>query len=224
MYLLFSFAQLLLTNVSRWPTNSNAYALLYFVVEPIFWILNFLVALEILRLILGDFPAIAAVAESMLKWGLPLAALIAAGSGIVSLSHQGGAYALLRGFFVVERTVLFSLLLVLILIQLLCRRYRLPLPHNTHVYSTVFTVYFAIKVMGFLVVSELGVSKHVAVTSSALIASNALALLYLSFTLRPESAAPVAQKAQLSPDANDSVKKLQELNAAWARRLRGRKL
>lgn len=131
--------------------GTNAYAWAFFISEPLFWLAYILVVLELYSLVLRNYPGIATLGRWVLTGGLFASILISGISLQADFSNPGEKYPVILYFSVIERGVIFSLVVFLLLITGFLVSYPVPLSRNVIVHSMVCSLYFLSTTAGLLV-------------------------------------------------------------------------
>jgi hypothetical protein len=142
-----AFRLILLSYILR--PNTNAYAHGYFITAPVFWILLASVLLELFQLTLKDHVGVASIGRKAVTWALIVSAVIASSTLALDLQYTKAESqfnsALLMNFFLLERLIMTSLLVLLLCLVGFLAYFPVPLARNVRVHICVFAVYFAIR-------------------------------------------------------------------------------
>jgi hypothetical protein len=133
------------------PYNTNAYGWVWMVTEPLAWVLYILVVLELYSLVLRNYKGIATLGRWTLMGALGLSIVISALTLWADLSNPAERFPILLYFTAIERGIVSSLAIFLLLITAFLVWYPVPLSRNVVVYSVVYSVYFLSTTMGFVV-------------------------------------------------------------------------
>jgi hypothetical protein len=182
LYLLFSLLQDVIPLAYGLPLNTNAYAKLFFISEPIFWVLLCLILLELFDLTFADFPGIRSAGRLSLSVAISAAIMIALLTAIPSLIRVHDGDRMLRLYLVIERSVIIVALLMIAALQFLMVHYRLRLPRNTVLYSVTYAAYFAAQAVQDFLISE-GGSRFSAACNVIGMSINVACLLFLALYL-----------------------------------------
>jgi hypothetical protein len=136
--------------------EGNAYARFFFISEPVAWLFLFLILYELFDLTFASFPGVRSAGKLLLTAAVLIAVLVATGTALPSLMSSHTRVGLLNFYFVIERSVMLVMLILLGALQYLMVHFRLQLPRNTVVYSTTYAIYFAMRALEILLMSELG--------------------------------------------------------------------
>ncbi len=155
--------------------ENNVYAYLWTLTEPLVWVLQVLVVLELYSLVLQNFKGIASVGRWVLLTGLTVAIVLSSVTLPSELSHSAQHYTILRGYFVVSRALDASLVIFLLFITAFLAWFPVPLHRNVVLYSMVYALYFITDTLAKLASNLLGASAW----STVNIAGNCVDLLCL---------------------------------------------
>lgn len=116
------------------------YGMIYVITLPITWIFYVLVVLELYSLVLQNYAGI----YSLSRWTLYIALVISVAFSILTLIPSWGneTYRLLFWCTTVDRGVMFSLVIFLLLILLFLSRYPITLSRNIIVHCIAYTIFF----------------------------------------------------------------------------------
>jgi len=136
--------------------SSSFYFKFWIVTEPVLWLFYILLVLELYSLVLEAHKGLYTVG----RWALWGALSVAMASALVSLLPQSGTPygpSWLVGFYVlVERGLLFSLVIFLILMLWFLSHYPVVLRRNVVIHSVVYAIFFLSSSVTFLAHSFLG--------------------------------------------------------------------
>jgi hypothetical protein len=157
VFLCFQLAQSLL--LIPLDVNSERYWFAYIATQPITWVLNILIVLELYSLALAGHPGIATLS----RWAMLAALAVAVGLSAITLSADlsgpAGPFPILVYVRMVERGVLSSLFAFLLLITAFLGWFPLGVRRNLVLHAGVFSVYF---LATGLVLFRMNVTKTVA--------------------------------------------------------------
>lgn len=122
--------------------SSSAYFWTWFVTEPVQWVLYILVVLELYGLVLQNYKGIASLGRWAIFTGLAISLVIASLTLPVDFSNAGERFPVLRYMHIMERGVVSSLALFLILMGGFLASFPVSLSRNIIVYSIGYAVYF----------------------------------------------------------------------------------
>ncbi len=132
--------------------GTDLYSRLYFLTEGTWVALSALVVLDLYGAVLKDLPGLASVARKFIQWALGL-------SVVVSLSllyFEQMSRNLLVDFFIFERIITTSLLILVFLITAFLSYYPVQLGRNTIVYTIGYTVLFMARSSGLFLLDAQG--------------------------------------------------------------------
>jgi hypothetical protein len=213
-----------LQNIAMLPIRprSTLYGGIWLLSTPLLWILAFLVVLELYRLILEDYPGIASVGRKAVAWCLGLAVAIAFFWAIPDLQTTAGQFPVLRIYLIAERSIVLSILLFLVLIQLFLFRYRLRLSSNRMVYAIGYALYFSVGVAQDIIFTALGIRVIDTVTLWSNVAAGLILLLGAALlTSRGEARVPPGP-ADSDSDRARLQQQLADINRLLSKAARGR--
>jgi hypothetical protein len=201
------------------PSSQYIYQHIYFSVTPAIWILQYLVVLELYRLVLEDYPGIASAGRKAVSWFLGLAVVVSIGYAIPDLRKPGGPLHL---YVVLERSTVLGLLLFLVLIQLFLLRYRLRLSPNRMVYATGYAVYFALTMALDTVVATLGIQAVLSLNLWTNVAASVLLIGGAVLLSQKGEVKPRLEAVDSSADRARLQQQLSEINRMLSRAARSR--
>jgi hypothetical protein len=125
------------------PNNTNLYEHIWILTEPIGWIFDVLVVVELCQLVLKGHRGI----YSLLRWAMYGSVAIAVTISVLSLlpkikPRMSGDTRLLGFWFAAERGLDFALAIFLLLILIFLSRYPMRLKRNILVHVALYTIYF----------------------------------------------------------------------------------
>lgn len=181
-YLIFSLIQDIIPLAFHLRPNTNAYARVFFLSEPLLWVLLCLILRELFDLTFADFPGIRSAGRLSLAIAIAAALILALLTDIPSFVRLHDGDRLLRLYLIVERSVIIVVLLMIAALQFLMVHYRLRLPRNTVLYSATYAVYFLAQALQDFVISEWG-SRFSATGNIVGVSINVICLLFLAYAL-----------------------------------------
>jgi hypothetical protein len=176
------------------PFATNIYANLWMATEPVLWVFYVLVVLELYSLILQNYKGIASLGRWVLLGGLVIAVVLS----VLTLSADmmtPDRYPLLRQMLVIERGIVSSLVIFLLIISCFLAWYPVPLNRNVVVHCIVYAVYFLGVALLILLRNVVGD----AVNRTMNILISGVTLVCLAFWFRFLSAEGEAVKVRLRP-------------------------
>lgn len=138
------------------PVRTNLYAWAWFITAPLFWLAYILVVLELFTLVLANYQGIASLGRWVLIAGLVISIGLSGLSLSLDLTNPGEGFPVVRFFTMMERGVMSSLAIFLLLITVFLVWYPVPLSRNVIMHSMVCAVYFLGSTMGLLVRNLVG--------------------------------------------------------------------
>ncbi|HYO82511.1 MAG TPA: hypothetical protein VES20_14000 [Bryobacteraceae bacterium] len=132
------------------PRRTDLYAWFYLTTQPITWLLLALVTLEIYSGVLHKHAGLAGLSRKAMAGVLGAATILAVLTLPLNASSDGRMRHL-ESFFLLERTVYFSLLAFVIFLACFLAWYPIRLAQNTLVHFGVFTGYFGTLVAAWFV-------------------------------------------------------------------------
>jgi hypothetical protein len=194
--------------------RSYLYFYLWAFTEPLLWVFNVVVVLELYSLVLENYKGL----YTLGRWALYASMAIAVVISTLTLIPQLGTPAFRNSriyllYMVIERGVMCSLLIFLFLILILMRKYPIRLCRNVVVHCVVYCVFFLTNTFALFLHSLLGVRISMqlnAVMTGAMAFSVLLWLLLLS----RKGETVMLQVSSLSEAQEDVIlSKLSSLNA-----------
>jgi hypothetical protein len=165
--------------------RSWTYAIAYFCITPILWILGYLVVLELCWLILEDYPGIAGAGRRIVTVTMGIAVLLAFGVGAYGLIVHKGDIPFLRSFSIVHMSVRVGLLVFLLVIQYFVFLFRLTLPRNRKIYGIGYAVCWTLALAADAVSMNVGVHLSSRIDSTEMLICSGL-LIAGAIMLKPE--------------------------------------
>jgi len=136
--------------------GTNLYAKTYVVTQPLLWITYALVMIEAFQTAFRTQPGIATVGRRTIAMCITGSALISAASSVVDLQHRASRYPILEGYLSLERVVSTSLFLFVLLLLVALTWLPILLTRNALIHACIFSVFFAIKTLIFLLRNAFG--------------------------------------------------------------------
>jgi len=133
------------------PYRSKFYGPVWAASAPLLWVLQVLIVLEIYSLVLRNYPGIASLGRWMLTGGLVIAIGLSGLSLQADFANPNEGVRRVLYFTAIERGVMTSLAIFLLLNTAFLVWYPVPLSRNVVVHSMVCAVYFLGATMGLLV-------------------------------------------------------------------------
>ncbi len=133
------------------PFGTNLYGWSWVASAPLFWLAYILVVLELYSLVLRSYPGIASLGRWVLIAGLVISIGASGLSLRFDLSNPSELYRAVLFATSIERGVMTSLAIFLLVITLFLVWYPVPLSRNVVMHSMVCALYFLGSTMGLLV-------------------------------------------------------------------------
>ena len=199
--------------------RSATYGIIYLLTAPMLWVFYILVVLELYSLVLKNYSGI----YSLGRWTLYGALLFSVAVSLVTLILSWGneKYWLLFWCTTVERGVVFSLVIFLLLILLFLSQYPVALNRNILVHSVVYTVFFLGISMTILIRNVVGHELMRTLNNVVLALSAACYLAWIFFLTRAgESRVMTLRHSWTSDDEQRLIEQLNSINATLLRAAR----
>lgn len=200
--------------------NSNAYAWVYLISQPITWFFYILVVLELYSLILRNHPGIV----SLGRWTLSASFGVSIFLSVLALwpdLSQPAKFPVLIYYSVVERGLISSLLVFLLLVAAFLVWYPVPLTRNLVLHANIFAVYFLASTLALYVRNLTGVDLTATVSVALIGIANFCLLIWLVFLNRAGEERMVVLRPHWQP--KDEERLLQQMDALNSTLLRARK-
>ncbi len=213
-YLMFSTARSLI--LLPFDVNRGTYGIIYLVTLPVLWVFYILIVLELYSLVLQNYSGIFSLGRWTLYGGLFFSVMV---SVLTLIPSWGNEHSwLLFWCTTVERGVVFSLVIFLLLILIFLSRYPVALSRNIIVHCIVYTVFFLGTSMAMLVRNVMGHEVMPQLNSVLLVISAACYLVWIFFLTRAGESRIVTLRHSWSSD--DEERLIEQLNAINATLLR----
>jgi len=201
--------------------RSDLYFKVWTRTEPVLWVFYVLIVLELYRLVLENYKGLYTMGMWAM-WGSVVVAILL--SSLTLWPRMGGGVyqrsRLLNYYYVIERGVVFSLLLFLFLILLILSRFPIRLSRNVVVHCVVYTAFFLTNTLGLLLRSLFGLGMSRSVSTLLTGATAFCVLLWLIFLDKKGEESQVSA-ARLGVDQEERIlTTLQELNSTLLRSAR----
>jgi hypothetical protein len=216
-YLVFAVARSLL--LLPFNVRGATYGIIYLVTAPVLWLFYVLVVLELYSLVLRNYAGI----HSLGRWALYGALVFSVAVSILTLipSWVNEPYWLLFVATTVERGVVFSLVIFLLLILLFLSRYPVMLNRNIIVHCVVYAVFFLGISMTILVRNVVGHEVMRQVNTAVMALSAACYLVWIFFLTREGETRVTMLRRNWTPvDEQRLIGQLDQINATLLRAAR----
>ena len=200
-------------------TRGATYAVMYFASAPMMWVFYILVVLELYSLVLQNYSGI----YSLGRWTLYGALLFSVAVSLLTLIPVWGKESSRLMFWstTVERGVVFSLVLFLLLILIFLTRYPVALSRNIIVHCIVYTIFFLGISMTILVRNVIGQTFMREVNHVVLVLGSACYLVWIFFlTKAGEKRIMMLRHTWSEADEQRLIDQLNSINATLLRTAR----
>ena len=191
------------------PKKTELYAHYYFATQPILWILDVLMLLEVYTTVFNAQKGIATFSRRVIL----IAMAISAGLALVTFAFRPASTLseTLAAVATLERAVNISLLCFIILLIGFLTWFPVRLSRNTLVHSTVFSVYFALRAIVSLIRTSIPMDLWLALNIIVMSASVLSILVWiLRLTVHGEQ---VTVRSGLRRDAVDQERLMEQLES-----------
>ena len=202
--------------LASFPQASVVYFWLYVAAVPINWVVSVYVVREMCALVLDDYPGIRTAA----RWVMYVATGVAILSSLaMSVAFWNGGRHGESGLFYIEivnRSVVFTLAVIVASILVFLSRYPLGLHRNTYVSTSFFSAVFLSEAAEMLV-DSLSPHLHSAWVDETQLLFAAVCFAGWALMLRPETAGAPAIVSYENPADQELLQQLESFNALLAR-------
>jgi hypothetical protein len=194
---------------------------LWTITEPLLWLFYILLVLEIYRLVLEDYKGIYSVGRWALYVCLTLA-VIASGSTLLPGWNTGNAKSPMVLFYlVIERGVIFSMVLFILLLGLFLSSYPIRISRNIIVHTALYTVYFLSSTLMLLVQALTGFHVSKAFNTGLVLTGILCGFGWLILLKKEEQASRVVLRYEWKPEDEERlVQQLTAINSSLLRTVR----
>ena len=216
-YLVFATARSLI--LLPFDVRGAQYGIVYLATLPILWVFYILVVLELYSLVLQNYSGI----YSLGRWTLYGALVFSVAVSIITLIPSWGNETSRLMFWstTVERGVLFSLVIFLLLIFIFLSRYPVELNRNIIVHSIVYTVFFLGVSMTIFIRNVVGYEVAREINNVVIVISAACYMVWIFFlTRRGESRIVKLRHSWTEEDEQRLIDQLNNINATLLRAAR----
>lgn len=196
-----------------------AYGIVFVSLEPVFWLLYLLITLELYSLVLTDRNGIAVMGRRFVQVALAGAVGVAVlSTWLVDFNGPAGKSWILHYTFILDRTVVSSVVLFLFLLALFLVWFPIELSRNATAYCLGYFLYFLSKSFTLLTRNVLGESWTRPLSTATLAVCCLCLLLWLLVLNRKGEAVRVMPGGYLRPHEKDRlVGQLDSINASLLR-------
>jgi hypothetical protein len=201
--------------------NTDLFAWFFLIMEPAKWILCILVVLELYSLALRGHQGIATLS----RWMLTAAVFVAVGVSVVTLSadlsRPAGRFPILVYFSVIERGLMFSLVLFLLLITAFLVWSPITVRRNVVLHVGIFSFYLLSFAMALFVRNLAGYALTRTISTVLLLVENFCYLLWIAFlNKRGEERVLVVRRGWHAEDEARLTRQLDAVNAFLLKSIR----
>ncbi len=201
--------------------KSDAYETIFLVTHPLSWLLSIMVVLELYSLALGNLPGIASLSRWVMSGSMAAAVALSALSLSADLSRQAGSPRILALYSVIERGLVFSLVLFLLLISIFLMWYPISIRRNVVVHATLYSIHF-LSVSFFTFIRNLVGSRVTTQVSIVLVFVDCVCFtLWIAWLSREGEETKVVVRSKWLPEDQDRL--LRQLDSLSDALRRGRR-
>jgi hypothetical protein len=191
--------------------KSTLYYHIYVFTQPLMWVFYVLMILEIYSSVLEDHKGLYSLSRWTMHAALGISLVIFFLSLMPAGSGPGVQGVVLYNVHLIERGIVFSLAIFMLLAAAFLVRYPVPLSRNVLVHGAVFGVYFLSKTLGFLTRTFLGHRVTLYVGIFLMAAAVGCMVAWLSLLNRAGEAKTVTLRTRFAPAREHQL--IGELNA-----------
>lgn len=133
------------------PTGSPTYFWIWLGTQPILWLFYVLLVFELYRLVLENYKGIYTVGRWAMYAAMPIATAISAAALVPSRGKSFPGSSLMMYVAIVERGVVFSMVIFILLIVAFLACYPVKLPRNIAVHTIIYSTFFLSETLLLLV-------------------------------------------------------------------------
>jgi hypothetical protein len=201
------------------PYRSRLYGKFFFATQPMAWILFVLVVLELFQLVLRNHAGIATLGKKALTWSLVLSVVISGATLLIELQEIRPESAFLMNFFLLDRLVMSSLLVLLLCLVVFLTYFPVPLVRNIRVHASIFSAYFTVRTSLLFVVTLFGLETVKVLNIVGQMLAIACLLSWIFFLKPAGEIVPVRHRPSSEQEAR-LLAKLEALNETLLRSAR----
>jgi hypothetical protein len=195
--------------------QSKLYDMVYFITQPVMWLLFILIVLELYSLVLKNHRGIASLGRWTLGAALGLSICVSLLTLSPDLNRATGPSALFVYYTVIERGIQSSLVVFLLLISGFLLWYPIPLSRNVILHAIVYSTYFLCSAAALFMRNLLGLGYTRSVSTALLGIANGCLLVWIVFLNRAGEAKKVVVGHQWKPEDEERlVEQLDAINSA----------
>ncbi len=198
--------------------RTRAYLWVWIFTEPLMWAFYILIVFELCTLVLRSYTGIYTLGRWVLYSALSISVMVTALSLTPAVSGSSERSPILIYFVTIERGIVFSLVLYLLLMVAFMTYYPIPINRNTLIYFVVYSVFFLSKTVVLLLREALGLLSSQTFSTVLLGIYTACVLAWL-FLLDRDGVATVSvfRYRWGAPEEKRLVEQLDELNSTLLR-------
>jgi hypothetical protein len=191
--------------VATIDTRSKDYLFFYTVTTPLSWIFYVMVVLELYRAVLEEYPGLLTMGRWVMSGSLAVAIVLSALTLLPRLQTPAFQRSKMISYYmVIERGVVCSLMIFLLLILVLLRNFPVRLSRNTIIHSIVYSAFFLSSTLALLLREVFGIR----VSSSVnlfIAAFNTVCVFLWAFLLNTKGEARLTSVSSLSPEQEERI-------------------
>jgi hypothetical protein len=200
------------------PPRTNVYGWIFLLTQPVLWLFYSMTVNELYALVLTNYSGIARFGRRALQYALLAAILISSATLAADVAAESEAYRLLRAANVMERALVSTLLIFLLLMAVFVTVYPVELSRNLVVHTIVFALYFFSKNVGLLLRNVLGPAATRTVSASfGAAACLCLFAWIISMNRKGQTRLISFRRVWRDEDERRLLDKLEELNGTLVR-------
>ena len=216
VYILVEFTRT--ATLSLIPPRTNLYGYVWVAAEPFAWILYILVVLELYGLVLKSFVGIATLGRRVLGVAVAVALGVSVLTLLPGLGDSPQPYPVLHYVYILERGVVSSLVILLLLITSFMVWYPVPLSRNLVTHFVLFAMYFLSKTVLLLLLQITAQQVTRAISVGLLVMVNVCLVCWITLLKRVGERQTVVVGHQWNPDREkELVANLNAINDALLR-------
>jgi len=208
-YLLFRLARSLALSIL--PYDRNVYGYTWAATQPLLWFFYILIVLEVYSLVLRQYKGIIRLGRWVIISGLAIGLAISAATLPADFGAHSDGSATLKLFFVVDRGVVSSIVICLLIICVFLVWYPVPLTRNTMVHCVAYAFYFLSTTMAMLIRNVIGAEVNDSVNLMLSCISIVCLLVWIFFLNKQGEAARVSVRQKWAPE--DETQIMEQLTA-----------
>jgi hypothetical protein len=201
--------------------GTNFFGWVFLFTQPLTWLLGILVVLELYSLALHEHPGIASLSRWVLAGALVTAVGISAVSLSADLNRPAGPFPVLVYYSVIQRGLMFSIVLFLLLITAFLLWSPIAVRRNIVLHATVCSVYFLSSALALFVRNVTGYQVNRAVSNAVFLTTIFCYVLWIVFlNKRGEEKVLVVRRGWHAEDEARLTRQLDAVNAFLLKSIR----